>query len=105
MFNSPLILIVANGFMALALSLSSNLFAHDRHPSKFEIHGVTVDFINEMAALGYPDLSDRRLIAFKIHDVTADFIDRMAKMGFTNPSPQDLLACVFMTSLKNLLPK
>jgi len=48
----------------------------------FGIHGVTPQFIEELRALGYKDISAKQLIEMKIFGVTPDYIRKMEKAGY-----------------------
>jgi len=52
--------------------------------SDFGIHGVTPQFIEELRALGYKDISARQLIEMKIFGVTPDYIRKMEAAGYKN---------------------
>jgi hypothetical protein len=57
----------------------------------FRIHGVTRDFIEEMNAVGYKDLSGERLVEFRIHGVDAEFVKDLKEQGYSGLSARDLV--------------
>ena len=57
----------------------------------FGIHGVTPEFIKEVEAAGYANLSVEDLVAFRIHGVTPGFIKAIQALGF-KPSAEQLVA-------------
>ena len=48
----------------------------------FGIHGVTPEFINELAALGYKNIPASKLIEMKIFGVTPDYIRKLEGTGY-----------------------
>jgi hypothetical protein len=59
----------------------------------FRIHGVTPEFIAEIAALGYTRSSPDQLVALRIHGVTPDYAKEMtAIFGHGQVSLDDLVA-------------
>jgi len=67
---------------------------YDLEPRKlgdFGIHGVTPQFIEEMRALGYKDLSAKQLIDMKIFGVTPDYIRKMEKAGYKGVPVEKLM--------------
>jgi hypothetical protein len=67
---------------------------YDLEPRKlgdFGIHGVTPQFIEELRALGYKDISARQLIDMKIHGVTPDYIRKMEKAGYKGVPVEKLM--------------
>jgi beta-lactamase regulating signal transducer with metallopeptidase domain len=59
---------------------------------RLKIHGVTPAFIDEMAQLGYADLTLSQLLAFKIYGVDKEFIKSFQALGHSTLSPNQLLA-------------
>jgi hypothetical protein len=58
---------------------------YDLEPRKladFGIHGVTPQYIEELRALGYKDISAKDLIEMRIFGVTPDYIRKMEKAGY-----------------------
>lgn len=53
-----------------------------RQLGDFGIHNVTPQFIEELRAMGYKDLSAKQLIEMKIFGVTPDYIRKLEKMGY-----------------------
>ena len=60
--------------------------------TQMRIHRATPDFIRDLAAVGYKDLSARRLVEMRIHNVSVSFIREMAKLGYSDVSPKRLVA-------------
>jgi hypothetical protein len=57
----------------------------------FRIHGVTPDFIEEMAAAGYKELPAERLVEFRIHGVDGEFVKDLKEQGYSGLSARDLV--------------
>lgn len=57
-----------------------------------KVHGVTPAFIREMKALGIEGLTLDALVAFKVHGVTTEFVREMKAQGLGNLSDDDLVA-------------
>jgi hypothetical protein len=55
------------------------------------IHGVSVDFIKEIRALGYPDVTVPELVKLRIHGVTPEFIKEVREAGYKEMSVGDLV--------------
>jgi hypothetical protein len=55
--------------------------------------GVTADSIRELAALGYRDLPASRLVELSMYDVTPAFIGELAALGYEGLSAQELVDC------------
>ena len=55
------------------------------------IHGVTPSFIREMAALGYSGLSMRQLTAMRIHKVTPAYVREFSAAGYDRLSADQLI--------------
>jgi hypothetical protein len=56
-----------------------------------QIHGAKPDFIRALAAEGYRGLSLDQLVTFRIHGVSIDFIRELRDLGYTNISANDLV--------------
>src|SRR5262249_35805046 len=59
---------------------------------ELKMHGVTPDFIKEMNALVGNKLPVDTLVAMKIHGVTAAFAKELKDLGFANLSAEQLVA-------------
>jgi beta-lactamase regulating signal transducer with metallopeptidase domain len=59
---------------------------------QLKIHGVTPAFIDEIAQLGYADITLSKLLAFKIYGVDKEFIESFQALGYRTLSPNQLLA-------------
>ncbi len=46
------------------------------------IHDIDADYIEELRALGYNDISVRQLVEAGIHDVSPDYIKSLNNLGF-----------------------
>jgi hypothetical protein len=55
------------------------------------IHGVGPDFLQQMAALGYRDLSADDLVSLSIHGVSADYVRRLEQNGMSRLSADQLV--------------
>jgi hypothetical protein len=44
-------------------------------------HEVTPDFVAELKAAGFTDLTPEQLVALRAHDVDAAFIEELREMG------------------------
>lgn len=55
------------------------------------MHGVTSQYIAEMRAAGYDDLTVEQLIELRIHGVNPDFVQEIREAGYTDLSPEDLV--------------
>jgi Mn-dependent DtxR family transcriptional regulator len=55
------------------------------------IHGVTAEYLNELAALGYRNLSAEELVSLRIHGVSADYVRRLKQNGMTQLSADQLV--------------
>ncbi|HXG67467.1 MAG TPA: M56 family metallopeptidase [Blastocatellia bacterium] len=58
----------------------------------FKTHGVTPEFIRAMNSLMNKKLEADDLVALKIHGVTSQFADEMKAVGYANLSADDLVA-------------
>ncbi len=56
------------------------------------IHGVSPEFIEELEALGYDRVSPDELISMRIHGVTISFIERARNRGFNDLSIDDMVS-------------
>jgi hypothetical protein len=54
------------------------------------IHGVTAEYLNELASLGYRNLSAEELVSLRIHGVSADYVRRLKQNGMTQLSADQL---------------
>ncbi|PHI18574.1 hypothetical protein CEQ90_17290 [Lewinellaceae bacterium SD302] len=50
----------------------------------YKIHGISREYMTEMASIGYPDLNMDQLLEAKIHGMSADFMAEMKTIGFTD---------------------
>ena len=55
------------------------------------IHGVTPDFLQQLAALGYRDFSADDLVNLSIHGVSADYLRRLSQSGMARLSADQLV--------------
>jgi len=55
------------------------------------IHNATPEFAQEMAKLGYSNLSAEELINFRIHGVSPEFIREVGELGLKNLSAEQLV--------------
>ena len=55
------------------------------------IHGVSADFLQQLGALGYRNLSADDLVALSIHGVTADYVRRLQQNGMNRLSADQLV--------------
>ena len=53
---------------------------------------VTPEYIDEMAALGYPSLTPEQLIELRSQDVGPDYVRELAEAGYRDLSPDQLVA-------------
>jgi hypothetical protein len=56
-----------------------------------KIHKATPEFAAEMAAAGYPKLSDKQLVEFRIHGVSPEFVRELREAGLKDVTPRDLV--------------
>ncbi|HEV2705133.1 MAG TPA: M56 family metallopeptidase [Pyrinomonadaceae bacterium] len=56
------------------------------------VHGVSADYIRRMRALGFDKLPVNKLVALKIHGVSAETVESMRSAGFDKLSPDQLLS-------------
>ena len=54
-------------------------------------HGVGASYIRDFIALGYSDLSARRLVEMRIHGVNAEAVRELVALGYADLSPQRLI--------------
>ena len=54
-------------------------------------HGVTVEFVREMAALGYTNLTLDNLIRIRDHGVTPDYAKALKALGYDRLAVEDLV--------------
>jgi len=54
-------------------------------------HGVTADFVRELAALGYPNLTLDQLIRMRDHGVTPDYAKALKALGYDGLAVEDLV--------------
>jgi len=69
-----------------------------------KIHGVTAEFVAEMAALGYPLEEADDAIAFRIHGIGPEFVREMRELGFEDLDSDELLK-IKIHGLDDLLRK
>jgi hypothetical protein len=55
------------------------------------IHGVTAEFIDGLAALGYRDFTAQDLVSLRIHGVTPDYVGSLQRAGMTHLSADQLV--------------
>lgn len=55
------------------------------------IHGITQEYIQEMQAAGFKDLSMRKIMELKIHGVSRKYIDELKSAGFGDLTPDQIL--------------
>jgi beta-lactamase regulating signal transducer with metallopeptidase domain len=53
--------------------------------------GVTADYVEELKALGYPQLSSAKLIALRSQGVTADYVRELQELGYRDLQPGALI--------------
>lgn len=58
----------------------------------FRIHGVTAQFAGDLRDLAVSDRSADRLVAMRIHGVTTDFVRELGSLGYRNLSSDQLIA-------------
>jgi bla regulator protein blaR1 len=54
-------------------------------------HGVTAEYVDEMAAAGYASLTPQELIRLRAQGVSPDFVQELAALGYKDLSPSQLL--------------
>ena len=54
-------------------------------------HGISADYVKEMAALGYARLPLDQLIKMRDHGVSVDYVTELKAMGYEKIAPQDLV--------------
>ena len=54
-------------------------------------HGVDADYIEELRATGYRDLSFETLLGFARHGIDAEYVGKMSSLGFANMPADDIL--------------
>lgn len=57
---------------------------------KSEAQGKSADFIDEMAAVGYTNLSIKELVSLKVSGVTADYVRGLNALGFGHLTTKEL---------------
>ena len=55
------------------------------------IHGVSPEFIDGMAGLGYRRFSAKELVSLRIHGVTPDYVQSLQRSGMTHLTPDQLV--------------
>ncbi|GAA4295380.1 M56 family metallopeptidase [Nibribacter koreensis] len=50
------------------------------------IHGITENYVKELQALGYKDVSLKKMIEAKIHGVSSHYVEGLKQAGYTNLS-------------------
>jgi hypothetical protein len=55
------------------------------------IHGVTGEYLQQLAALGYRNLTADDLVSLRIHGVSADYVRRLQQNGMTQLSADQLV--------------
>lgn len=55
------------------------------------VHGIGPDDVRAMAAAGYPRLSAGQLIALRVQGVTPDYVREITRTGRPRPSPEELV--------------
>lgn len=58
---------------------------------EMKIHGVSEDFVDELATRGYRSLDARQLVAMRIHGVTPEFISEVEALGYRHSSAERLI--------------
>ncbi len=64
----------------------------DDQQFSFAMHDVSLAFAREIKAAGIQDLDTHQLIAFRIHRVSLDYVKALAQLGYTNPSAHQLVS-------------
>jgi beta-lactamase regulating signal transducer with metallopeptidase domain len=74
------------------INLNANPFisAAYRQEQKVETANRSGDYIDELASVGYTNLTVDELIRLKTAGVTADYVRSMRALGFTNLTPKEL---------------
>ena len=54
-------------------------------------HGVSVEFVRELAALGYPKLSVDALVRLRDHGVSPGYVRELKALGYDRLTPDDLV--------------
>ena len=57
----------------------------------FSIHDVTPDYVRDMAAAGYDDLTPEKIVEFAIHDIEPDYVRRLAAVGYDGMTPDRMI--------------
>ena len=55
------------------------------------IHGVSLDYIDEMRAYSNRRISSEQLISMRIHGVSPEFIEELEALGYDRVSPDELI--------------
>jgi hypothetical protein len=58
---------------------------------KLKIFKVDKEYINQIKAAGYPDLSPDQLVEFKIFKIDRAFIDKATQFVGSKPSPEKII--------------
>jgi hypothetical protein len=55
------------------------------------IHGVSADYVEQLAALGYRNFSGEDLVNLRIHGVTPDYVRRLTQSGMARMTADQLV--------------